>query len=307
MVLCPMFEFAKFYRRMGWSIIPQQRGAKKPLVKWKEFQSRLPTEDEISEWWLRWPDAGVCLILGSISGVVAVDSDSEIAHHVFVSRMGGIPPTLTVRSGSRKPGKFHYYFRSPEFPTAATFTPWHRQLEFRGTGGYIVVPPSLHASGLRYEWIDDTAAIMEMPPILLDGWRANRRFVRSIPQERSPVDRDYGSSATTLREVLLTPGLARSTTYWLQGVYANQEQWNSRLFSAACDMAGLGIPVELALPLLLSGARPNTNDDERIARSTITSAFSKERTPLRQFASEYAAPFSNLSSNLHRPPNTPIQ
>ncbi len=33
-----MLEFALHYFQLGWSIIPQMPGAKKPLVKWKAYQ-----------------------------------------------------------------------------------------------------------------------------------------------------------------------------------------------------------------------------------------------------------------------------
>ena len=42
-------EWAQFYQKnFGWSIIPVGND-KKPLIKWKEYRSRVATQDEIVE------------------------------------------------------------------------------------------------------------------------------------------------------------------------------------------------------------------------------------------------------------------
>ncbi len=40
-------------------------------------------------------------------------------------------------------------------------------LDIRAAGGYVVAPPSLHASGLRYEWDFNQSAIAELPAWLI--------------------------------------------------------------------------------------------------------------------------------------------
>ena len=65
------------YLDRGFSIVPQLPGAKSPCVKWKEFQDRRPTKDEVLGWWTRWPEAGIAIILGEISGLFAIDVDGE--------------------------------------------------------------------------------------------------------------------------------------------------------------------------------------------------------------------------------------
>jgi hypothetical protein len=37
------------------------------LVKWKAYQDRLPTEDELRRWWRRYPDANIAMATGHLS------------------------------------------------------------------------------------------------------------------------------------------------------------------------------------------------------------------------------------------------
>ena len=54
----------------GLSLVPiKLDGSKAPLVAWKEFQKRLPTEAERAEWF-RQVDYGIALICGAVSGNV---------------------------------------------------------------------------------------------------------------------------------------------------------------------------------------------------------------------------------------------
>ena len=260
-IVSQMLEFALYYLSMGWSIIPQRPGDKKPLVKWKRFQELPPDRAQVEEWWTRWPDAGICLVLGSVSGLVAVDVDSSEAERVFFELQGGEPTTLKSLSGSRKSSKAHYLFHCPDFPTTAKYTPLNKQLEFRGHGGYIVLPPSLHHSGNRYAWSEPLQPIAALPEALDAVWRANPRFAPKTPRpsRRRPNLRiDSGATdapdiiaqdePASLITILRLAGLADSTQKWLIGCFSHQAGWNQNLFCAACDLAGLGVPMEEAEP-----------------------------------------------------------
>ena len=66
------------YLEKGFSVIPIKPN-KKPYISWEEFQNRRPTEDEVRQWWTRWPQAMIGIITGSISGVMVIDTDTEEA------------------------------------------------------------------------------------------------------------------------------------------------------------------------------------------------------------------------------------
>jgi hypothetical protein len=58
------------YTAQGWSIIPIRSGDKRPLVRWEEFQYRRPREEEVQAWFSGWPEAGIGIITGAVSGLV---------------------------------------------------------------------------------------------------------------------------------------------------------------------------------------------------------------------------------------------
>ena len=74
-------EAAHEYLDRGWSIIPIKPEGKRPAIKWREYQERQPTYEEVEQWWTQWPDHDIAIITGAISGVVVVDCDNEDAAH----------------------------------------------------------------------------------------------------------------------------------------------------------------------------------------------------------------------------------
>ena len=277
----PELLCAIFYRSLGWSVIPISKGEKRPLVKWKEFQDRLPSFPEIMGWFLhpRWQDPGIGLVLGPISGVFAIDVDGTEAHQVLQERSTVQPFVVRSISGSRKPHRYHLLYSHPPIETNAKFTPWHKQLEFRGNKGLVVLPPSLHQSGHRYIWDCEpellTKPFQPLPLEILKALSDRRNFTKPPV----PVQQDWNEDDLSLDDLLLLPCLTQNTQYFLYGMYAYGSGWNTRLFNAACDLCGCGIPFSNAADALLEAAKPVSSTDREIALRTIESAYGEPRLP----------------------------
>ena len=109
---------------LGFSIFPvtppcrdttadvTKRG-KKPYVAWTPYQTRRATADELADWKTKYSDANYAVVTGTVSGVVVLDLDDEVAAAPFLEHHGGLPPTPAVRTGKG----LHYYFQCPDFPT----------------------------------------------------------------------------------------------------------------------------------------------------------------------------------------------
>ena len=150
-----MKRYAELYRRrLNWSIIPLI--GKKSLIKWKEYQDRLPDLEEIDQWWTKYPDANIGLVTGKISGVVVFDCDSKEALDYVQNK--GLPTTVAVQSS--KPYKQHFYFKYPEIQDGEIKSLNGRyyyklDLDVKANGGFVVLPPSIHeTTGTRYRWVN---------------------------------------------------------------------------------------------------------------------------------------------------------
>ncbi len=149
-----VLDAALEYLDQGWAVIPIPQGAKKPSVKWGVYvdEMRLPTEDEVIEWFTRWPDANIAVITGPLSNLVIVDCDNQEA--IDAAWKHGLVSPVSVKT---KHG-LHYYFTFPDgvewiknrVGGTGDNVEWPRVegLDLRGSKGYALLPPSKN-----YEWV----------------------------------------------------------------------------------------------------------------------------------------------------------
>lgn len=233
------------------------------------MQDRKVTREELNKWFEHSSDAGMALVLGPVSGVFVVDVDGPEAHAELVKCLGYEPIAPKVLSGSGKPDRYHLFFRHPAVSTKAKSTPWEEHLEFRGKGGIVILPPSVHKSGNRYTWAAGRSPkdipLPEVPQAILEA-------LKPVPLQ---------VSAAVLGTTIAGVKASRSTARFLRGELAEGPRWNDGLFNAACDLHGRGMPLDEAIPLLIAGARPwNVGERDAVLR-TIDSAYSQRRTPGR--------------------------
>jgi hypothetical protein len=145
---------------------------KAPLVKWAEFQDRLPTEAEVRSWWERWQNANVGAALGPVSGLIRGDVDGPGGERQLRDLSGGdLPDTWEFTSGRENRGRGLLYAIPPgvRLRTTARQPRPGEELRFQAKGAQTVLPPSRHPSGTRYSWVpghgpDDTK------PALAPAW-----------------------------------------------------------------------------------------------------------------------------------------
>ncbi|MBL7209940.1 MAG: bifunctional DNA primase/polymerase, partial [Dehalococcoidia bacterium] len=139
-------DAALHYLNKGYSVIATEPQGKRPLGPWTTFQKRLPTKAEVRAMWQKQPDANVAIVTGAISGIFALDTDGAAADNQ-IHKLGGIPTTPTSRTAKGR----HYIFQHPGFHVSNRVH-LYEGVDIRGDGGYIVVPPSIHPTGIQYTW-----------------------------------------------------------------------------------------------------------------------------------------------------------
>lgn len=175
-------EEALHYREMGISVIPMrtyldERGEvkKKPLIAWTEFQTRLPSTDEIRAWFTKNPKALIGGVCGKISNLCSVDADNREA----LNFLGGLLVKEAAISWkiptSKTPRGEHCFFTPPENCPGPVSTP--QGLDFRGEGSLIILPPSCNCQGQKYEWLPgkslDEIKPPPLPQTIIDFVRSN--------------------------------------------------------------------------------------------------------------------------------------
>lgn len=145
-----LLDAALAYAARGWSIIPirhRSGGDKKPACRaWKPFQIARPTETELRSMFHSQDLDGLAVILGPVSGHLCCrDFDAAEAYPAWAASHADLAkclPTVRTKRG------YHVYFRCPGLHTKAL-----RDGEMRAALVYVLLPPSAHVTGVRYEWI----------------------------------------------------------------------------------------------------------------------------------------------------------
>src|SRR3989442_1778572 len=156
------------YLTLGCSIIPVGADKRPLLTSWKEFQARRPSADEVQRWFDDLNPQGIAIVTGAISGLMVLDAEAA----ADISTLA-VPPTVTAKTGG---GGWHFYFRRPPDLTLGNTIRFRPAMDFKGEGGYVVAPPSLHPSGNRYEWAVgfDDAEVAPLPAWLIQEVQAPR-------------------------------------------------------------------------------------------------------------------------------------
>jgi hypothetical protein len=135
----------------------------------------------IERMWRRRPNANVGIATGEI---LVVDVDGTAGRDALArleDEHEPLPSTLTARTG----GGLHFYLRVDGEPPGNSSGRLPGAIHVRGVGGYAVAPPSLHASGVRYQW-ERSGELAPLPPWLDSLLREEPRLAAITPRVLMP-------------------------------------------------------------------------------------------------------------------------
>jgi hypothetical protein len=156
------------YAGYGWRVIPlhnlTERGCscnkgsscatpgKHPRPN--AWQKAATTDEEvIVAWWEKWPKANVGVVFGKDSGIIDAECDSGEEEDILRALFGGeIPPTISFKSSRGR----HWLFKWRDDLPAVGIHHCGRlaiRLGCDERGAMSVFPPSIHPSGLAYQWL----------------------------------------------------------------------------------------------------------------------------------------------------------
>jgi hypothetical protein len=222
-------------------------------------------ENKISSWWSRWSEANIGVATGTSSGIVVVDLDLPKAEE-SLNRLDQLElhlsPTLTAQTGT---GSHLYFAATKKLSNTTGRLPGVDGplpgIDLRAYGGYVVAPPSVHVTGVRYTWVDQRTPLAPLPEWIRTP---DRPLSPTASMGSAPIfDGDgtpYGLAALESEIDVL----ART----VEG--ARNDQLNRSSFSLGQLIAGgelAEVPVRAALEQIGS----HIGLDEREVRATIES------------------------------------
>ena len=143
------------YAGRGWRVFPLVPQGKRPLTE-SGFKDATTEDTRIITWWERWPSANVGLATGGPFDVLDLDGDE--GRENFKREVPGYVHRGPVVQTGRG---YHLYFQSGAGRNSSNRIP---KVDFRGDGGYVVAPPSVHETGTPYTWMEGRGPNLPLPP-----------------------------------------------------------------------------------------------------------------------------------------------
>ena len=234
-----VLEAALEYIAAGLSVIPiRGDGTKRPaLDTWKPYQTRIPNEEEVRDWFDDRDDLGLAILASG--GLEVLDFDEPDLFQPWAALVQEAAPGVLAKLPSvhTPSGGRHVYYRCENFAGSmklARDENGKTLIETRGDGAYVLAPPSppqCHTANKPYE-LAEGPSLIHVPLItprqrdaLLDAARSfNRKPERVESEPRRPAaggmrPGDDFNSRATWEEVLSPAGweIARqqgAVTYW---------------------------------------------------------------------------------------------
>jgi putative DNA primase/helicase len=163
-----MLVAALDYTKKGWPVFPCHPGTKRPLTPKGEggtggLKHATIDETTIRAWWRQYPKAMIGVPTGRPIGAFVVDVDAGVDEQTGeVFEADAIIAGLEAKCGVKLPatwmaetprGGRHIYFRLPVIGSVGNRAGIVDRVDVRGTGGYVVVPPSARSDGAAYRWM----------------------------------------------------------------------------------------------------------------------------------------------------------
>ncbi len=161
-----MHKAALGYIKRGLAVFPVQPRGKEPVTG-NGCKGATLDRDMVGNWWTTRPDLNIGIATGDKIFVVDVDDDrgGEVSLRKLENKHGPLPQTIEVITGCGR----HLWFRVPSGrvirnSVGKKSSGLGEGIDIRGEGGYVVVQPSIHPTGRKYEFSVDSAEVLANPP-----------------------------------------------------------------------------------------------------------------------------------------------
>jgi hypothetical protein len=227
-----MLRAALEYLRLGYRPIPLPPGSKGKGMrfKWKPYQGRSPTEEEILEWFAA-GEPNVALVTGN--GTVVVDVDDPGLVDEVLAHCGDTPQRCQTPSC----GVHLWYGMRKGIHYGNAVKIRGREIDLRCEGAYACAPWSRNENGVPYRWLGPVLPAVELP-LLKVSWLRERKPTCAL----RPVEPGDNPELLVKR--------ARAYLARLEGAVSGCRGHDRAMRAAGILCQKFGLSLEQAFPLL---------------------------------------------------------
>jgi putative DNA primase/helicase len=193
------------YARRGWLVVPMHtvrdgvcscraggacdRPGKHPSAI-HGVKDATTDRQQVKAWWEESRRTNIGIAAGQQSGILVLDIDPRNGGDATLKKCedkyGPLPETVTSETGG---GGRHLFFRHPDLRIRKDNAgkAFGRGLDVLSNGCIVIVPPSRHASGQQYAWVEGKSFLDREPARLPRTWRnrLRRRLARRLDHDRN--------------------------------------------------------------------------------------------------------------------------
>lgn len=158
-------ELATEYVNNGWSVLPVRPEEKRPyMTNWLQYTKTRAPMATVENWFNHLSGAGIGVVTGRISNMIVLDIEADCPYPIE-DLLKRYPTQMIARSGG---GGWHLFYQYPTNQSrVSNRVKIFEGADLRADGGFIVLPPTMHPSGSRYEWVKK-GPLGAFPVALLD-------------------------------------------------------------------------------------------------------------------------------------------
>jgi len=150
------------YAAKGRPVFPCKPDSKRPFTE-NGFKDATTDPGTIRQWWKQWPAAMIGSPTGN--GVFVLDVDLPAGPDSLAALEQKHGPLPTTRESRTASGGRHLIFKGDARTSAGKLS---QDLDIRGSGGYVIFPPSINTEGQAYTWTQEAPAA-PAPDWLIDA------------------------------------------------------------------------------------------------------------------------------------------
>jgi hypothetical protein len=248
-------DAAEKFSAAGLPVFPCEPGGKRPLTH-AGYLDASQDSAVVSAWWRRWPQANIGLPTGAMSGIDVVDIDVKADGTGFTALRRAAEEGLLdgeiarVRTPS---GGMHIYFPADRTRPQRCWQAARAHIDFRGEGGYVVVPPSV---------VVDASGVAAYRPFSLSASETRPIDAVALRDFIDPRPARVGSAPSGVASGDLL-------AHWIAKLREGER--NHGLFWAACRLSEAGVHAD-AIVDVLGPAAARIGLNEREIERTVYSA-----------------------------------